>query len=302
MKLPELFSTEILKKRKEYEELMMYYKMYGINNMEYLLIKAGLYTIKKSREYPVFYISKELIRALSVTILPHDIPVKRDPCILFFEGEVRQAHFCTTGPVDCTQCETPCQIFYDYARYSHEVIVEPELMPPPSHIPEEQTRRPDFLIFRIIHRKDNQGDSIPQFHFYEEDFESRLVDKVLTYINMPKADLIFCEQSPEYAERVKMLTKSSNPKSQKRAQARVNELKNKTRVGYRVRYINRHTQKEIKEVNTNPTREVSPHWRRGHFRNQWYGSGESRESKTIWIAPTGVKFPKNDQKAVYKVI
>lgn len=68
----------------------------------------------------------------------------------------------------------------------------------------------------------------------------------------------------------------------------------------KIHLLGHNLQKEYERLNTG--REIEPHWRRGHWRNQPYSKGLS-ETKLIWIKPTIVRKDKGspDKGHIYEL-
>lgn len=116
----------------------------------------------------------------------------------------------------------------------------------------------------------------------------KLIINGLCYITTYKENIVnrWPEDTPELLlDRLKKATKHSS------RQKVTSELTSK---GYvKVNYCGRQVSGDNVEVVSAGSREVSSHWRRGHWRNQAYGPN-LQEHKLIWIMPVLVRKDKGD--------
>lgn len=116
----------------------------------------------------------------------------------------------------------------------------------------------------------------------------------MVYATMSDADIILASDSPEYKAWIASLTQYRFTRKE-RAE---NEMHKRTGSGLRfylgrqIKIIDRHT---IKDEDGYEERvgHASPrlHWRSGHYRRSWHGSGENKHAEIHWIKPTLVGVP-----------
>ncbi len=124
----------------------------------------------------------------------------------------------------------------------------------------------------------------------------KLVINALCYLNSEKIDVTrkYPEGTPE--KLMKKAESAQKAKERKRANSKLESL------GYtRIHFCGEKIQYEYDE-SIGQEKELQPHWRRGHWRNQPYGKSLS-ERKLIWIKPTIVRADKGSPSGghVYSV-
>lgn len=116
----------------------------------------------------------------------------------------------------------------------------------------------------------------------------------MVYAVMPDADVILAANSPEYAAWVKSLTQHKYTKHERRENDMMKSIGGSRRyyLGRGIKIIDRHIIKTADEKTDGVSR-VSPrlHWRSGHYRRVWHGSGEDKHTEVHWIQPTLVGVP-----------
>jgi hypothetical protein len=123
---------------------------------------------------------------------------------------------------------------------------------------------------------------------------SSLIFNSVSYLTIDNKDLEegYIEGTPKAL--LDELKKAKTPKKKKEVSIKIDLY------GYtRIKYCGF---KDFKNDLNNASGELSPHWRRGHFRNQQFGEG-SLKRKMIWIQPTIVRKDKGEPERghIYKV-
>lgn len=116
----------------------------------------------------------------------------------------------------------------------------------------------------------------------------------MVYATMPDADKILASDSPAYAQWLKYLqTRRKFTKRERKENNNIQDICQERRfyLGRNIKIINRHEHEE-KDAEAKGTH-ASPrlHWRSGHYRRVWHGSGEDRHTEIHWIKPTLVGVP-----------
>lgn len=148
---------------------------------------------------------------------------------------------------------------------------------------------PSEIKFHEMHKAIKNPDDC-----YESEWEEYvLFDKSLMIIINSLCYLNFVDNDIELSttnERATQIIKELN--STKKHQ-QVNRLKEKlSKFSYsKIHYCGNRIESDFKVTGTGI--EVEPHWRRGHWRNQPFGSGLTNK-KLIWIKPTIVRKDKGD--------
>lgn len=116
----------------------------------------------------------------------------------------------------------------------------------------------------------------------------------MVYATMSDADIILASDSPEYKAWAASLARYQFTRKERSE----NEIHKRTGgslrfyLGRQIKIIDRHT---IKDEDGYEERvgHASPrlHWRSGHYRRSWHGSGEDKHTEIHWIKPTLVGVP-----------
>lgn len=265
---------------------------------------------------PVFYISKALIALLSLTDLPDNFKIElpyetfhmyfqfghryiaRDEFLEYTRGDKK----CPVDNFDCRVCPRMLKCYKEDHISDYEVII---------HRPAG-----DPMVYGIqidcAHKTLSPQVQVGEFPLsvgalpLKKHYLIDTIRKALFYIGSKDADVVFSEQSDAYRKAIEKLKKAGHsPKKHKKAaklKSQIDRMKNTIKVGYNVTVINQHEKPKRSLSEADEKREVKPHWRRGHFRNQWFGSGDNKQQKIIWLAPVGVNFPKFPEAKRYFVV
>lgn len=108
----------------------------------------------------------------------------------------------------------------------------------------------------------------------------------LCYLNFVDKDVEVFTTNDQATELIKELKNTKKAQLRNRLKDKLNKFSYST-----IHYCGKQIESEYKITDTGI--EVEPHWRRGHWRNQPFGSGLT-DKKLIWIKPTIVRKDKGD--------
>lgn len=160
---------------------------------------------------------------------------------------------------------------------------------------DDEARFPEWPLY--AHEGQEDSRTLERITFYRQNLayelanndtfiESlKLVANGLCYLNYYDKDIEhrFPENTPK--KLIEKLARETRPKRRRKI---LSELES---MGYtRIHFCGRNIQREY-AVSENRGKEVNPHWRRGHWRNQACGTGMS-ERRLLWIQPTIVRSDK----------
>jgi len=114
---------------------------------------------------------------------------------------------------------------------------------------------------------------------------TRLALNCMCYLNYSKRDVEFRYPDETPGKLIAKLERSNKPKDKARNQSKLESM------GFRKVFVCGSNAQKQGAVGTG--REVSPHWRRGHWRNQAHGP-ERKSHRLIWIHPTLVRKDKGE--------
>jgi hypothetical protein len=115
----------------------------------------------------------------------------------------------------------------------------------------------------------------------------------MVYATMPDADILLAENSPEYAAWLKTIDINKLGRRDRREFEGIRRIGGSRRfyLGRQIKIIDRHQPNE--DSGHEKKGHMSPrlHWRSGHYRRVWHGSGQDRHTQVHWIKPTLVGMP-----------
>lgn len=113
------------------------------------------------------------------------------------------------------------------------------------------------------------------------------------YATLPDADKLLASDSPLYAQWIASLQNQRFTKRERKEHKLFENRFNERRfyLGRTIKIINRHLIKEKDDEKTGTHASPRLHWRSGHYKRVWHGSGEDRHTEIHWIKPTLVGLP-----------
>jgi hypothetical protein len=109
----------------------------------------------------------------------------------------------------------------------------------------------------------------------------KLILNTICYINAFRNDVKVTSTNEQATELLRQLEQTKKSRKRTKITQKLSKLSYS-----RIHLLGQNLQNEYERLSTG--REVEPHWRRGHWRNQPYGKG-LLETKLIWIKPTIIR-------------
>jgi hypothetical protein len=239
-----------------------------------LQIYAALQMLKN--KVPIFFVERELLKAISVSSLPHEIewqtmnlPFESAifvfPQKSFFIDNNKECPFLTYSRIRAGRYFFNENNYLDQASDMFAITTSSPYQNTNYYYRNTETIRPEEQL-------ELSGDSLMQLNTAEDEAINKFAQVTfgLLLVMNARAELI---EGGRYIGKIRRSTREI-------------WLPNVIGRKYRVK------RESIENENTETGKHSSPraHWRRGHFREQPFGT-ERKEIKTIWIEPTlvGVK-------------